>query len=83
VINPPSCTNLTCSFSSAGTADSNAGDTITYRWDFGTTALSQSTSTNPSNRTFPAAGTYTVTLTATDGWGDAQSVTREVTVPNP
>ena len=83
VINPPTCTNRTCSFSSAGSADSNTGDTFTYRWDFGTTALSQSTSANPSSRTFPADGTYTVTLTTTDGWGKAQSVTRQVTVPAP
>ena len=60
VINAPTCTNLTCSFSSAGTADPNAGDTITYLWDFGFgTPPSTSTSANPSNRTFPAAGTYT------------------------
>ena len=79
VINAPTCTNLTCSFSSAGTADPNAGDTITYLWDFGTTALSTSTSANPTNRTFPADGTYTVTLTAKDGWGKSASVTREIT----
>jgi PKD repeat protein len=83
VINPPTCTNLTCSFSSAGSADSNTGDTFTYLWDFGTPALPTSTSTNPSSRTFPAAGTYTVTLTTRDGWGKTGSVTREVTVPLP
>ncbi len=83
VINPPACTNLTCNFSSAGSADSNTGDTFTYRWDFGTTALSASTSANPSSRTFPAAGTYTVTLTTTDGWGKAATITRDVTVPIP
>ena len=83
VINAATCTNLTCSCSSAGTADSNTGDTIAYRWDFGSTAVSPSTSANPSARAFPAPGTYTVTLTTTDGWGDAQSTTREVTVPNP
>ena len=28
----------------------------------------------------PAAGTWTVTLTVTDGWGKAASTTRQVTV---
>ena len=30
--------------------------------------------------TFPAAGTYTVTLTTTDGWGKAATTTRAITV---
>ena len=30
--------------------------------------------------TFPAAGTWTVTLTITDGWGKAARTTRQVTV---
>ena len=37
------------------------------------------TSANPS-QTFAGAGTYTVTLTVTDGWGDAASTSRSVTV---
>ena len=37
VFNPPACTSLTCNFSGVGSADSNTGDTFTYKWDFGTT----------------------------------------------
>ena len=32
------------------------------------------------SHTFPSAGTRTVTLTVTDGWGRAASITRQVTV---
>ena len=37
----------------------------------------------PVEPTFPAAGTYTVTLTTTDGWGKSASTTREITVGTP
>jgi PKD repeat protein len=67
-----------CNFSGVGSADSNVGDTFTYLWDFGD--LTSSASTSPS-KTFAAAGTYTVKLTTTDGWGKSSFVTRTVTVP--
>ena len=78
VINPPSCQALVCNLSAVGTTDANPGDAITYRWDFGdgTPTATQSALSHA----FPAAGSYTVTLTATDGWGDAATVTRTVTV---
>lgn len=81
VFNTPSCVGLQCNFSAVGTTDPNAGDSISYRWtwDDGSAA---STSTSPSH-TFPAAGTYVVTLTATDGWGKAAVLTRNVTVNAP
>ena len=78
VINPPSCAGLVCNFSAVGTADPNVGDTFTYLWDFGD---GQPTSTSSAlTKTFMAAGTYTVSLTATDGWGRAATTTRQVTV---
>jgi PKD repeat protein len=80
VINAPSCVERTCSFSSAGTIDPN-GDSITYVWNWGD-GTPTSTTANASH-TFPAVGTYTVTLTATDGWGDANSVTRQVSIVEP
>ena len=62
-------------------ADPNVGDTITYKWDFGDgSALGTSSS---ASHTFPAAGTYTLTLTVTDGWGKATTVTRSLTVTSP
>jgi PKD repeat protein len=78
VINPPSCLLLVCNFSSLGSADPNVGDTITRLWDFGDGGAT-STATSLS-RTFPADGTYPVTLTVTDGWGRATVATLSVTV---
>ena len=78
VLNPPACSGLSCNFSGVGSSDPNTGDTITYRWDWGD-GTAVSTTTSPAH-TFPAAGTYTVTLTVTDGWGKASSTTRAVTV---
>ena len=81
VISPPSCVGLVCNFSGQATVDSNVGDAVTYLWNFGD-ATPTSTLPAPAH-TFPAAGTYTVTLTATDGWGAAQTVTQAVTVTSP
>jgi PKD repeat protein len=78
VINQPACTALVCNISGVGSADPNTGDTFTYLWNFGD-GTPTSTSSAMSH-TFPAAGTYTVTLTVTDGWGKAASTTRQVTV---
>lgn len=78
VINPPSCAGLVCNISGVGSVDSNTGDTFTYLWNFGD-GTATSTSSAPSH-TFALAGTYTVSLTTTDGWGKAASVTRVVTV---
>jgi PKD repeat protein len=78
VLNPPSCAGRVCNFSAVGSTDPNPGDSLGYLWDFGD-GTPTSTATAVSH-TFPAAGTYTVRLTATDGWGRATTVTRAVTV---
>ena len=78
VLNPPACSGLSCNFSAVGSSDPNPGDTISYRWVWGD-GTANSTSTSPSH-TFPSAGTCTVTLTVTDGWGRLTTVTRDVTV---
>ncbi len=82
VINAPSCANLTCNFSAVGTIDPNTGDSISYLWNFGDpNSLLNNTGTGAArSHVFTAPGNYTVTLTATDGWGDANTVTRQVTV---
>ena len=77
-----SCQGLTCSVSSQGTADPNTGDTITYSWNWGDgTALSSGAS--PAAHVYAAAGSYTITLTTTDGWGKAASTTRNVSLSEP
>jgi PKD repeat protein len=78
VINPPSCAGLVCNISGVGSADPNTGDTFTYLWDFGDGTPTSTSSAM--THTFAAPGTYTLTLTVTDGWGDAASTTRQVTV---
>jgi PKD repeat protein len=81
VISEPSCAGLVCNFSSAASNDPNTGDTITRSWNWGD-GTPASTTTSLAH-TFPAAGTYTVTLTVTDGWGRTDTDTRQVTVSPP
>jgi PKD repeat protein len=66
MINPPACTGLVCNISGVGSADPHPRDTITNRWDFGDTTPTSTASAV--SHSFPAAGSYTVTLTVTDGW---------------
>ena len=82
VIQVPSCSGLTCNFSAVGTTDPDTGDSIAYAWNFGDTANNTAVGAATAHA-FTAAGTYTVTLTATDGWGNPATVTREVTVSAP
>ena len=79
IVNPPSCVALVCTFSSAGSADPN-GDAFTRVWNWGDGTANTTSTTVTQAHTFPVAGTYTVTLTLTDWWGDAASTTRVVTV---
>ena len=62
-----------------GSTDSD-GTIASRSWNFGDS--STSTATNPSH-TYAAAGTYSVTLTATDNGGATNSVSKSVTVTAP
>lgn len=75
-IGTPSCTYLTCTFSGAGSSDSD-GSIVSYAWDFGDSTTGSGAT--PAH-TFAAAGTYTVTLTVTDDRGGSASTTASVTV---
>ena len=69
-----SCNQNVCAFDGRGSTDENA-PTLTYSWNFGNGRTGSAMS-----HTFPAAGTWTVTLTVTDGWGKSASTTRTVNV---
>ena len=58
---------------------SNGSSPYTYNWDFGGGA-SDSTEQNPGSIVFSTAGTYTVTLTVTDGSGEQTHASVIVTV---
>jgi len=54
-------------------------DSWTYYWDFGDGE--SSTDMDPVH-TYDTSGTYTVTLTVTDGYGDSDSISYDITVIN-
>lgn len=81
VINPPACSGLVCNVSAVGSSDPNSGDVVRYLWDFGDGTPTSTASATA--HTFPLAGTYTLTLTTTDGWGKSSTTTRQVTVSAP
>ena len=58
-----SCTNLSCTFSAAGSSDPE-NDPLTYAWDFGDGTPAGSGASTP--HTYGTAGARTVTLTVTD-----------------
>jgi PKD repeat protein len=69
-----SCLELTCSFADASTDDAGIAS---RSWQFGDTTASSAT--NPTH-TYAAGGTYSVTLTVTDGGTLSDAVTKSVSV---
>ena len=64
----------------SGTATDPEGTSVTYQWAFGDGATSTSL---PVKHAYPASGSYTATLTATDAGGVSGSATVVVTVGAP
>ena len=67
------------SYSASGSSDADAGDVLTYTWDFGDG--STATGIAPSH-VFADNGTYTATVTATDSKGVYGQATMTTTVSN-
>jgi glucose/arabinose dehydrogenase len=59
---------LTVSFNGGGSSDPDAGDTLTYIWNFGDGSPTSETSSPTTSHTY-AAGTYTAQLTVRDNRG--------------
>lgn len=76
-----SCLSLDCTFTNQST-DPNAGDVLTYAWDFGDGATA--TDEDPTHTySVTVADTFTVSLTTTDAGGLNSSVSHEVIVAPP
>jgi PKD repeat protein len=73
--------DLTAELDATASADAD-GDLASYVWDFGDGATDSGTEAVVSH-TYPAAGTYTVTLTVTDDDGAVATATERVTVTAP
>ncbi|GAB3853389.1 PQQ-dependent sugar dehydrogenase [Dactylosporangium cerinum] len=77
---------LAVSFSAAGTTDPDAGDILTYQWDFTGDGTFDATGATASY-TYSAAGTYTARLRVTDAGGLSDTATVQVragtTAPTP
>ncbi len=66
--------------SGAGSSDPDAGQTLTYAWDFGDGATGTGVSVS---HAYSAGGTYNVQLVVTDPLGLADTVTTTATVATP
>lgn len=76
-----SCASFTlCQTNSAGTADAQ-GDALRYSWNWGD--LSAVSLTASPAHTYAGPGTYTISLTVSDVWGKATTLSREVTIIEP
>jgi hypothetical protein len=73
-----SCSGRFCIVSGAATQDPNVGDTVAYTWNWGD---GTPTSTGDGvSHTYLTDGTFTVQLTATDGWGASATTSLPLTV---
>jgi glucose/arabinose dehydrogenase/PKD repeat protein len=80
---------LTVHFDGTSSADPDAGDTLTYVWDFGDGTASSETTAATVTHVYSAPGTFTATLTVRDNHGGMSApatvqvqVDAALTVPN-
>jgi DNA/RNA endonuclease G (NUC1) len=66
--------------SGAGSSDPDAGDVLTYSWNFGD---GQTATGRDVTHSYAAAGTFTVTLTVTDSRGLVATATTTATITSP
>ncbi len=64
---------LNVTFSAAGSSDPDAGDTLTYDWNFGDGSAPQTTAGAAAAHTYTQAGVFTATLVVRDNRGGASS----------
>ena len=84
---------LAVSFNGSASTDPDAGDTLTYIWNFGDGSPPQTTSSATTSHTYTTAGTFTATLTVRDNDGaqsspvsaliDAGNTAPQVTIDTP
>ena len=79
---------LAVDFDASGSSDPDAGDTLTYLWDFGDGSPTQTTTTPTTTHTYSTEGTYTASLHVRDNHGalsDAATVRIDAgnEAPNP
>ncbi|HEV2783925.1 MAG TPA: ThuA domain-containing protein [Actinophytocola sp.] len=72
---------LAVAFSSAGSSDPDAGQTIRFAWDFDGNGTTDSTAANPGH-TYTANGDYTARLTVTDPTNRSTVANVPITVGN-
>ena len=70
-----------CTFDASASSDDNG--IVTYVWNWGNGKSPESKTVDVAKNTYPAAGTYTVTLTVTDAGGLSTSISKAVTVGTP
>jgi PKD repeat protein len=76
-----SCTDVVCTFTSTSSDQDEGDGVVTWNWTFGDASAAVTTANTP--HTFPAGGTYEVTLKVGDRFGATSSVVKSVAVTTP
>ena len=73
-------TNLSVVFTDASTDPNGASDITAWSWDFDDDDVADNTTQGPVTYEYTAAGSYNVTLTVTDTYGEQGTYTEEITI---